>query len=117
MILEVKSNLIDYLTGCEKKGNRREKLLKKITKGDIEVTKYITLLGQTGLTMIVSIILGLLAGLWLDSKFSSQPLCLAIFTLLGIGGGFVGVYKLIVRFYNFNEKSEAEMKDIGNDNS
>ncbi|MBN2829693.1 MAG: AtpZ/AtpI family protein [Candidatus Cloacimonetes bacterium] len=92
-------------------------MLKKITKGDVEVTKYLTLLGQTGLTMIISIIMGLLFGLWLDSKFESQPLFLAIFILLGVAGGFLGVYKLIVRFYNFNEKSEEEIKDNGNDNS
>jgi len=91
-------------------------LLNKVIEGDRNISKYLTLIGQTGLTMVISIVAGLLLGVWLDQKFSSQPLFLAIFILLGIFVGFFSCYKLIVRFFNINEVI-AEPMENADDNS
>lgn len=42
------------------------------------------LIGQLGITMVVSITLPLLFGLWLDRTFDLLPLFTLIFTLLGM---------------------------------
>ncbi len=59
----------------------------------------------------VSIVLGVLGGLWLDNKFNSSPVFTIIGLLLGIVVAFYGVYKMILpnleKFDN-NKKNEGK---------
>jgi ATP synthase protein I len=55
----------------------------------------LALITQLGITMVGSIVLGLLLGLWLDSHFGTKPWATLIFSLIGIGAGTFGVYRLI----------------------
>lgn len=55
----------------------------------------LALITQLGLTMVGSILLGLVLGLWIDAHFGTRPWATLILSLLGIGAGSFGVYRLI----------------------
>ncbi len=57
-------------------------------------------LGVAGIGFFIagSIILGLLGGLWLDSKLNSEPFFLIAGLILGIVVAFFGVYNMIRPF-------------------
>ena len=59
--------------------------------------KRLAALGLLGVGFFVagSIILGVVGGRWLDSKFNSEPLWLIIGLLLGIVVAFYGVYTML----------------------
>jgi F0F1-type ATP synthase assembly protein I len=44
----------------------------------------------------ISILLGVLAGLWLDSKFGTKPLFVIIGLILGLVLAFYGVYQMLL---------------------
>lgn len=51
-----------------------------------------------GWFVAVCIVLGVLAGLWLDRKFETSPIFLLTGTLLGVVTAFYGMYKLMAPF-------------------
>jgi F0F1-type ATP synthase assembly protein I len=55
----------------------------------------LVLFSQLGLTMALPIILGALAGHWLDGKFGTRVIFLLIFVCLGVTGGIAGAYRQI----------------------
>ncbi len=55
----------------------------------------LALITQLGLTMVGSILLGLVLGLWIDAHFGTKPWATLILSLLGIAAGSYGVYRLI----------------------
>lgn len=55
----------------------------------------LALISQLGFTMVGSILLGLLVGLWIDHQFGTGPWATLGLTLLGVIVGSVGVYRLI----------------------
>lgn len=61
-----------------------------------EIAYYAGLVSQIGLTVAFSILIGILVGVFLDKKFGTSPLFIAIFTLIGVVGGFVSAYKQIM---------------------
>jgi len=66
------------------------------------MNKRLAALGMLGVGFFVaaSIILGVVGGRWLDSKFNSEPLWLIIGLLLGIVVAFYGVYAMLRPFLN-----------------
>jgi len=62
-----------------------------------ELARYLGLVTQVGLTMLVSIGVGFGIGWFLDHKLATGGLFLVIFILLGIGAGFWSVYRLIMK--------------------
>ncbi|MDP3878950.1 MAG: AtpZ/AtpI family protein [Dehalococcoidales bacterium] len=56
----------------------------------------------------VSIILGVLGGLWLDDKFNSRPFLVIAGLVLGIIVAFYGVYRMILP--NINKKRSERKK-------
>ena len=46
--------------------------------------------------MVISILLGVLAGLWLDSKFGTKPLWMMVGLVLGIVIAAYGVYQMLL---------------------
>ncbi len=57
----------------------------------------LALVTQLGLTVVTSLVLSLLLGLWLDSLLGTKPLLTLVFSLIGIMAGTVGVYRLITQ--------------------
>jgi len=49
-----------------------------------------------GFFISTSIIGGVVVGLWLDSKFNTEPLLVIIGLLLGIAVAFYGVYEMLL---------------------
>lgn len=48
-----------------------------------------------GLELGFSVILGLLVGQWLDSKFGTSPWLMLLFLIFGLVAGFRSVYRLL----------------------
>ncbi|MBI2940354.1 MAG: AtpZ/AtpI family protein [Chloroflexi bacterium] len=55
----------------------------------------LALIWQVGLTMVVSILLSLAIGIWLDGVLGTRPLATLIFSVIGVSVGAIGVYRLI----------------------
>lgn len=62
-----------------------------------DLFRYLGLVTQVGLTMILWIGAGFGVGFFLDRKFAVNGLFLVIFIVLGIVGGFWSVYRLIMK--------------------
>ena len=64
----------------------------------------LVLFSQLGLTMALPIILGAVAGHWLDEKFGTRVIFLLIFVCLGITGGITGAYRQITAVTKVKER-------------
>jgi len=45
-----------------------------------------------------SIVLGVVVGLWLDSKLNTEPILVIVGLILGIAVAFYGVYRMLLPF-------------------
>jgi ATP synthase protein I len=59
---------------------------------------YLALFSEIGITLLVTTLIGVLAGYWLDQTLQTLPIFVVVGMLLGFGAGGYGVYKLITRF-------------------
>lgn len=55
----------------------------------------LALTSQLGLTIALPIVLGAVAGHWLDEKLGTKMIFFLILLILGIAGGFAGAYHQI----------------------
>jgi len=62
-----------------------------------DFARYLGLVTQVGLTMVLWIGAGFWLGFLLDRKLATQGLFLAIFIVLGVLGGVWSVYRLIMK--------------------
>jgi F0F1-type ATP synthase assembly protein I len=62
------------------------------------VGAYFALFSEIALVLLVTTLLGVLAGYWLDQRLGTLPIVTVMGMLAGFGLGGVGVYRLIVRF-------------------
>ena len=53
------------------------------------------LLSSAGIMLPLSIVVGYYIGKWLDAKFTTEPIFLIIFLLLGIAAGFINFFKVL----------------------
>jgi len=58
---------------------------------------YLGLVTQVGLSIIFSILIGFLIGLFLDRFFKTRGIFLVLFLIIGVAGGFYNAYKQILR--------------------
>ena len=66
-------------------------------EGDKFPLRMLLLISQIGITMIVCIGAGVWFGGWLDGKLGTKGICLIIFILIGVGAGFMNVYKMLMK--------------------
>lgn len=59
---------------------------------------YLALFSEIGILLLVSTLVGALAGHWLDGQLGTVAVFLVIGFLAGAGVGAVGIYRLISRF-------------------
>jgi ATP synthase protein I len=62
------------------------------------VGAYIAILSEVGLVLLVTILAGVLAGVWVDSQLRTGPIFLLVGLGLGLTAGFIGSYRLMTRF-------------------
>ena len=78
--------------------------------GNIEagMRKWLAALGLTGVGFFIagSIILGVVAGHWLDSKLNSEPIWTIVGLILGIVVAFYGVYIMVRPFIGNKQNKE-----------
>lgn len=58
---------------------------------------YLALITQLGLTIIVSILVSLFIGMFLDRVFNIKGVFLVLFLVIGVSGGFYNAYKQILK--------------------
>ncbi len=81
----------------------------RIFKGGAHWLRYSSL----GLEMGVSIVIGLLLGLWLDKVFGTKPWLTILFLLFGMAAGFKNVFQLMKEMESGGEKDGKEGKRRG----
>jgi F0F1-type ATP synthase assembly protein I len=59
---------------------------------------YLILFSEIGFTLLVTTLLGVLAGYWLDGQIGTLPVFLIIGFLAGAGAGTVMIARMINRF-------------------
>ena len=59
---------------------------------------YFALFSEIAIVLLVTTLLGVLSGYWLDQRLGTLPILSVAGMLAGFGLGGVGVYRLIVRF-------------------
>lgn len=59
---------------------------------------YFALFSEIAITLLVTTLLGVLVGYWLDQQLGTLPVLVVAGLLIGFSMGGVGVYRLIVRF-------------------
>ncbi len=74
-------------------------MFKKYDGFDPSLLKYLSLITQLGLTMVISIVIFLLIGSWLDKVFSTDRLFILIGIILGVISGIFSNYILLKKFY------------------
>ncbi|PID82114.1 MAG: hypothetical protein CSB16_02945 [Clostridiales bacterium] len=58
--------------------------------------KYISLITQVSLVMVIPIFLSFFIGKWLDDYFGTGAIFMIIFLLLGVGAAFRNLFKIIL---------------------
>jgi len=61
------------------------------------IAKALALVSQIGITMVVCVFAGVWVGNWLDGKLGTHGICMIVCIILCILGGFMNVYKLIMK--------------------
>ncbi len=59
---------------------------------------YLALFSEIGLTLLVTTLVGVLGGYWLDGRLGTLPIFAITGFLAGAGVGTLGIYRLISRF-------------------
>lgn len=54
-----------------------------------------------------SIVLGVVAGLWLDRKFNTEPVLVIVGLVLGIAVAFLGVYQMLLPLIGNQRNKES----------
>lgn len=69
-----------------------------------DMKSWVAALGLTGIGFYIagSIIVGIVAGRWLDEKMNSEPVWLIVGLILGIAAAVYGVYMMIKPFIGSN---------------
>ena len=59
---------------------------------------YAVLFSEIGISLLVTTLIGVLAGRWVDAQLGTLPVFVIIGFLLGAGSGTVMIYRLVTRF-------------------
>lgn len=59
---------------------------------------YLALFTEIGLLLLVTTLVGVLGGYWLDQELGTLPVFVLVGFFAGAGAGTIGIYRLITRF-------------------
>lgn len=73
------------------------------------MNKWETALRLVGVGFFIggSIVLGVLAGLWLDGKFNTTPIFVILGLIIGLAVAFFGVYQMLIPLLNNNKHDKG----------
>ncbi len=63
-----------------------------------ELAEVLSLLSHLGIVMLVCIFGCMWAGKWIDTRLGSEPVFTIMFIFLGIGSGFISIYKVLYKY-------------------
>ena len=74
------------------------------------MSKWVVALRLVGVGFYIagSILLGVLGGLWLDSRFNTEPVLVIVGLLLGLVVAFWGVYQMLLPFIRNQQDKENQ---------
>jgi ATP synthase protein I len=59
---------------------------------------YLALFSEIGLSLLVTTLIGVLVGYWVDGQLGTLPIFLIIGFFIGAGAGTLMIYRLVSRF-------------------
>ena len=59
---------------------------------------YAVLFSEIGISLLVTTLVGVLAGRWVDAQLGTLPIFVIVGFLVGAGSGAVMIYRLVSRF-------------------
>ncbi|HEY8238763.1 MAG TPA: AtpZ/AtpI family protein [Candidatus Limnocylindrales bacterium] len=59
---------------------------------------YAVLFSEIGISLLITTLVGVLAGRWVDEQLDSLPIFVIVGFLIGAGSGTVMIYQLVSRF-------------------
>jgi F0F1-type ATP synthase assembly protein I len=59
---------------------------------------YAVLFSEIGISLLVTTLIGVLVGRWVDQQLGTLPIFVIIGFLIGAGSGTVMIYRLVTRF-------------------
>lgn len=59
---------------------------------------YAVLFSEIGISLLITTLVGVLVGRWVDEQLGSLPIFLIVGFLIGAGSGTVMIYRLVSRF-------------------
>jgi ATP synthase protein I len=59
---------------------------------------YAVLFSEIGISLLVTTLIGVLVGRWVDQQLGTLPIFLIVGFLIGAGSGTVMIYRLVTRF-------------------
>ena len=71
-----------------------------------KASAYLALFSEIAIILLVTTLLGVLGGYWLDQRLGTLPLLSVAGMLVGFGLGGVGVWRLITRFLARFDKAD-----------
>ena len=72
------------------------------------MSRWVAALRLIGVGFFISgsILLGVVVGLWLDSKFNTSPILVIVGLVLGIAIAFIGVYQMLLPLIGSKQDKE-----------
>jgi ATP synthase protein I len=59
---------------------------------------YLVLFSEIGVSLLVTTLIGVLAGYWVDGRLGTVPVFVLIGFFIGAGAGTLAIYRLVSRF-------------------
>jgi F0F1-type ATP synthase assembly protein I len=59
---------------------------------------YIVLFSEIGISLLITTLLGVLVGYWIDQQLGTIPIFVLVGFFVGAGGGALTTYRLVMRF-------------------
>ncbi len=67
---------------------------------------YLALFSEIAIVLLITTLLGVLSGYWLDQRLGTLPILVVVGMLAGFGLGGVGVWRMVVRFLARFDKAD-----------
>ena len=92
------SNIVDNVYKCKFKIKQGRQIFMGKKNAYLEVGKMLSLISHIGITMVVSIFCTFFLGRGIDNLLDTRPIFTLISLVIGVGGAFVYVYKMVIGY-------------------